>query len=460
MSILDALKIAFKNLWRRKLRTTLTIFAVSVGVTAVVSLVAIALGAQNAFIGQIESIGMLSRVTVVGMADIEEVSLFDGMNYAEDDPDATTLDDAMIEELKNINNVTAVFPDIDVWSYSNLFFEHNGEAKRASPHLTSTPVTPNPDDQVTLAAGRHFTSNSEKNVIILGNTYVEAFGFTPEEIIGQEVTLRSHEGSFGINDELPDPFTSDADDWKNHRSQVTATIIGVTTMGPAESNAYISIDWAKDLMKRKEYEWPEEEDYQAEPKEVIVDELEDRGYSTLSVYVNNSDNVEQASLDIEEKYVVSAITMEDLLAEIMNLFTIIEVVLGIIGSISLGVAAIGIVNTMVMSIYERTREIGVMKAVGASKSAIRKMFTIEASLIGLLGGAIGLGMGYALTIGANYAANYFMSQESIPLTNIIELPLYLTLGVIAFSTIIGTLAGLYPAWRAARLDPIKALHSE
>lgn len=476
MKLLDALKIALKNLWRRKLRTALTILAVSVGVTAVVSLVAIALGAQNAFIGQMESIGMLSKITVIGNKDAE-MSLFSGPdNYDEEDEDSTKLTDELIEELKALDHVRDAYPNIEIWGYNTVVINVNGTEEKISAWVQSSPVTGDENDQLSLSAGKFFDSNDDENVIIIGNNYLDKFEIEAEDIIGQEVTLRSHGGMYGYYDELPDPENTDEDTWREHRSEVKATVVGISTMGPAEGGLYVPVEWAKKLMHDKSYKWPDESDYERwdqdmqkglstmadEPKPVeeLRSDLKDKGYSTVSVYIDDIQLAEDIAQKMEDEFEVSAITMNDLLKEINQIFRIIEIVLAIIGSISLGVAAIGIVNTMIMSIYERTREIGVMKAVGASKTAIKKLFTIEASLIGLLGGAIGLGLGYALTIIANQAANYYMAQDDIPLTNIIELPLYLTLGVLAFSTIIGTLAGLYPAVRASRLDPIEALHSE
>ncbi len=131
----------------------------------------------------------------------------------------------------------------------------------------------------------------------------------------------------------------------------------------------------------------------------------------------------------------------------------IQATLGGIGAVSLFVAAIGIANTMMMSIYERTKEIGVMKVLGCDMSAIRNMFLAEAGFIGLIGGIVGIMLSYIISAIINFVMRTSYSGISY-------IPPYLTLLALVFAVVIGMLAGLFPALRAMRLSPLAAIRNE
>jgi putative ABC transport system permease protein len=157
----------------------------------------------------------------------------------------------------------------------------------------------------------------------------------------------------------------------------------------------------------------------------------------------------------------SVFSVSDALAGAKNAFIVLDIVLGLIGSIALAVSSLGIVNTMVMSILERTREIGIMKAIGAGNVDVRRIFLIEASVIGLLGGALGIALGWIVGQLINLGANiYIRSQGGTDGISLFSLPLWLSAGAIAFSILVSLVAGSYPASRAARLDPIHALRHD
>jgi putative ABC transport system permease protein len=140
---------------------------------------------------------------------------------------------------------------------------------------------------------------------------------------------------------------------------------------------------------------------------------------------------------------------------------VLQTMLGSIGTLALLVASIGIANTMIMAVYERTREIGILKAVGASPGDIRKLFVAESSFIGLVGGVAGTVLGWLLGLGLNRLILAILRWQELPVRGTFFVVTgWLVLLALAFATVVGLLSGLYPAARAARLDPIEALRYE
>jgi putative ABC transport system permease protein len=141
-------------------------------------------------------------------------------------------------------------------------------------------------------------------------------------------------------------------------------------------------------------------------------------------------------------------------------FAILDLFLGIFGSLALTVASIGIINTLVMAILERRREIGIMKAVGASDGDVRGLFFAEAGAMGFLGGLCGTALGWVIGRVINFGTNIYLKRQGFPPEHIWSVPVWLVAGALGFSFVVSLLSGLYPAARAARLDPVQALRYE
>jgi len=185
-------------------------------------------------------------------------------------------------------------------------------------------------------------------------------------------------------------------------------------------------------------------------------------YEFIWVRTEDVEATKEISKTLKEKG-YQAYSMADNLEGIEKTSKTIQAILGGIGSITLLVAALGIINTMIMSIYERTKEIGIMKVIGASFFDIRMLFLTEAGLIGLMGGVLGLGLSYGASKIINHFGSGFINRGMPPgemANSLSVIPPWLTLFALGFSILIGVVAGLYPADRAVRLSPISAIRNE
>jgi putative ABC transport system permease protein len=150
-------------------------------------------------------------------------------------------------------------------------------------------------------------------------------------------------------------------------------------------------------------------------------------------------------------------SLMDFTRNLSRVFAILDLLLGIFGSLALAVASLGIVNTLVMAILERRREIGVLKALGASDRDVRQLFFAEAGVMGLVGGASGVFMGWGIGRIIQFVTAVYLQRQGIPAENIWLVPWWLVVGAMVFALAVSLGAGMYPASRAARLDPVEAL---
>jgi putative ABC transport system permease protein len=182
-------------------------------------------------------------------------------------------------------------------------------------------------------------------------------------------------------------------------------------------------------------------------------------YSSVSVRVKNPSQVQTVE-DAIKKMGFNTFSILDASRSIQQFFKVLDVFLGIFGSLALAVAFIGIVNTLVMAILERRREIGIMKAIGASDGDVKKLFFAEAGAMGILGGIVGVALGWAIGQLINLGTNVYLKRQSFPPEHFWSVPWWLVAFALVFSFLVSLAAGLYPAGRAARLDPVQALRYE
>jgi putative ABC transport system permease protein len=182
-------------------------------------------------------------------------------------------------------------------------------------------------------------------------------------------------------------------------------------------------------------------------------------YSSVSVRVKNPAQVQTVEDAIKKKG-FATFSILDASRGLQQVFKVLYAFLGIFGSLALIVASIGIVNTLVMAILERRREIGIMKAIGASDGDVKKLFFAEAGAMGIVGGIIGVVLGWAIGQVINFGTNIYLKSQGFPPDKFWTVPGWLVVFAIAFAFLVSLISGLYPAGRAARLDPVQALRYE
>jgi putative ABC transport system permease protein len=182
-------------------------------------------------------------------------------------------------------------------------------------------------------------------------------------------------------------------------------------------------------------------------------------YLTISVRVRNTSRVQEVQ-DAIKKMGFNTFSILDATRSLRRFFAVLDLFLGIFGSLALAVASLGIVNTLVMAIMERRREIGIMKAIGASDGDVKKLFFVEAGVMGFFGGVAGVLLGWTIGQIINWGTNIYLARQELPPETIWLVPWWLVTFAIAFAMVVSLLSGLYPAGRAARLDPVQALRYE
>ena len=182
-------------------------------------------------------------------------------------------------------------------------------------------------------------------------------------------------------------------------------------------------------------------------------------YSSVNVRVKNPSQIRDVEAAIK-KMGFNTFSILDATRSLQQFFAVLDVFLGIFGSLALAVASIGIVNTLVMAILERRREIGIMKAIGASDGDVKKLFFAEAGAMGILGGIVGVILGWVIGQVINLGTNIYLKRQSLPPEHFWAVPWWLVGFALVFAFAVSLISGLYPAARAARLDPVQALRYE
>ena len=423
MRFTDVIKTAFYNLWRKKFRTFLTILAIVIGAVLIALMTSIGTGLQRFIVDQFGLMVPQDALTVYATnrsyAYVE--TPYEIVDSADVVVRSFTAED--VDKLLSIEGVERVDYNVGV---SALYVKAQGGDKKYSISINS-----GPDYQIkmmTLVDGDFFEENARGECLISFD-YLPAFGWEKaEDAIGKEIVVT----------------VGKANAYNTETKDYSFTISGVILKTMNATQIVIPMN---DTIEMARY-------YRDNPD---LYSPQQPGTSLL-VKVIDETAIDGVAENVRDEG-FSTMTPQEILKEINSIFSIIQIGLSAFGVIALVVASIGIINTLMMSIYERTREIGVMKAVGATRGTIRLLFTMEGAALGLIGGiagvAIGFGAGKILNIVGSYT---FLSDY--PTFEMSVFSVQLVLMVVGVTTAISLIAGLYPANRAAKLDAVEALRYE
>jgi ABC-type lipoprotein release transport system permease subunit len=460
-------ELAVRNLRESILRNSLTTVGISVGVASLVAMLSLGTGLQQLFTRRLAKSGLFDTVVVTSRREMRGMGREEERN-GPTPGESRVLDEPARQQIEHLPNVMEAYPDIRF--ATELRYDDK-------PHLTMISALPDSaksNDAFEAMEGKFFSSDSAAEVILQKSFAEELLGKTPplgapdpnvaelaKPLLGKELTMRYAQRMPAATAPVPLRPTDSAagDDFSGAAYSVVSreqklTIVGVCDLdpesmrGPARGKVFVPLKLAESLHVMQPTDLREISHAGDQPV-----------YSSISVRVKSPGQVQSVEDGIK-KMGFTTFSILDASRSLQQVFKVLFAFLGIFGSLALTVASIGIVNTLVMAILERRREIGIMKAIGASDADVKKLFFAEAGAMGIMGGIVGVVIGWAIGQVINFGTNIYLKSQSIPPEHFWVVPWWLVVFAIVFAFLVSLISGLYPAGRAARLDPVQALRYE
>jgi putative ABC transport system permease protein len=455
VKVYDVADLAIRNLRESIFRNSLTTIGISVGVASLVAMLSLGIGLQQLASRRLQKSGLFDTVVATSRRDLHNFreQREEGQPAAE----SPSLDELARIKIAQIPGVVEAYPDIRF--VTDVRFDEK-------PHLTMVAGIPfsarNSNDAFDAMQGSFFSSDDAAEVILQKSFAEELLGIKPKPgadntnladlakpLLGKQLTMRYAERAAPSSQPLG---SSNSAAYSVVSREQALKIAGLTDLDPdslrgtARARVFLPLKLVQNLHIM-----------QSNLRDISASDSP--SYTSLSVRVQNPNQV-PAVEDAIKKMGFSAFSIVDATRSMRQFFAVLDGFLAIFGSLALAVASIGIVNTLVMAILERRREIGIMKAIGASDADVRGLFFAEAGAMGVVGGAVGVTLGWGIGRLINFGMNIYLERQHFPSAQIWSVPLWLVLGAVTFSIVVSLLSGLYPASRAARLDPVQALRYE
>jgi len=445
----DLADLALRNLREAILRNVLTTLGVAVGVASLVAMLSLGVGLQQLASRRLSQSGLFDTIFVTPKNSFRGVGR--ARREMESDKPPRPLDEVARKEFEKLPNVIEVFPQI------RFFTEVRFNNKPYATVVAGLPESSRNSGAFDGMQGNFFSSPTADEAI-LQIEFAKDLSDKPASLLGQAITLRYAERQAipAAGDSSSAPSEA-SEGFSVVPKELKLKIIGVVETEPAAG--YGGYGNARLLMPL---------DTASTLRAAQVNDLRDivRGstankvtFPSLSVRASSPSKVEALEASIKSMG-FNAFSLLDASKSLRTFFSVFDLLLGIFGSLALAVATLGIVNTLVMAILERRREIGVLKALGAADADVQQLFFVEAGVMGLFGGFLGVFFGWALGRAITFGTNVYLKRQALNPIELSSVPWWLILAGIVFAVLVSLAAGLYPASRAAKLNPVDALRYE
>jgi putative ABC transport system permease protein len=458
MKARDLGELAVRNLREALLRNSLTTLGIAVGVASLVAMLSLGVGLQELATKRLSNSGLFDTVIVMSRSTVRAFG-----RPPEPRSDATKgaasrvsppLDEAARQAMQKLPNVVEVYPQV----------RFPTEVRYAgAPYATMVAGIPESarGNGAFDSIDGNFFSGANAGEAILQIEFAKELSDQPPSLIGKELVLRYAErqalgAQTGASDSGNAERSEGAGGFSIVPREMKLRIVGIVDGEPAagfgglgSGRVLIPLEVAETLRAAQLNDL----------RDVVRGTNGKTTYASLTIRAKSPSQVEKIETAVKEMG-FSTFSLLDATRNLRLFFTIFDLLLAIFGSLALAVSTLGIVNTLVMAILERRREIGVLKALGAADRDVKQLFFVEAGAMGLMGGVLGVSMGWLIGRAVTWGTNVYLQRQNLPPAHVFSVPVWLVFGGIAFSVVVSLVAGLYPASRAARLNPVEALRYE
>jgi len=453
MKIADLTELAWRNLREALLRNSLTTLGIGVGVASLVAMLSLGVGLQNLASRRLTNSGLFNAVFVTPTP--RERGFGRPRSSSNEEPGRPPLDSVARAQMEKLPNVVEVYPEVRL----NLEVRYAGNPYRET--VSGLPDSSRTDGAFEGMKGSYF-SRSNADEAILQAEFAKELAPQPDTLLGKSIVLR-----YAEKQPLPAEANAAGGTAGNGNAEsspggfnvvphdTTLKIVGIVDTEPEGFGAFGRGRVFIPLAVAERVQGAQVSDLQ----ELLGGGGGKARYASLTVRVKSPKDVEAVETAIK-KMGFGTFSLLDASHNLQLVFVVFDLLLGIFGSLALVVASLGIINTLVMAILERRREIGVLKALGASDRDVRRLFFAEAGAMGLFGGILGVALGWLIGRTITFGTNIYLHSVNLPSTNISSVPVWMAAGAIGFAFIVSLAAGIYPASRAARLNPVEALRYE